>query len=99
MAEERPTIRMNEKQAVAYVVLAVFHDDPTNDPRKWDWKLVDYSGVTDRDVTARICGLWYRDQPPLGANAGPPMLFEPRRAAMRDTVGRLDRGSEALYYP
>ena len=97
----RPTIPMNEKQEqeVAYVVLVVFHDDPTNDPRKWDWGLVDFSGVTDREVQAGTCGHWDDNKAPYGANSAPPRLFNMTRAAMRDTRGRLDRGPEALYFP
>ena len=100
----RPTLPLsdseeNEKGEMTYVVLGIFHDDPTNDPRKWDWGLVDFSGVSDREVQAGTCGHWVDDKTPYGANSAPPRLFNMTRAAMRDTRGRLDRGPEALYFP
>ena len=34
------------KEGAVYTILQIQHDDPDNDPRAWDWGLVDFSGVT-----------------------------------------------------
>jgi len=86
-----------------YTALMIQHDDPDNDPRAWDWSLVDFTGVTDRRVVVKCVGFWDNDSErnEEGPWSEQPDLYtvRPTFAARRDTMGRLDRGPEALYYP
>ncbi len=101
---KRPRIFMSpHKDGAVYTILQIQHDDPNNDPRAWDWGLVDFSGVTDRRVIVMTVGYW--DDTSKWNEEGPwsehhrPTIHRPKFASRRDTRGRLDRGPEALYFP
>jgi hypothetical protein len=78
-----------------YTILQIQHDDPDNDPRAWDWGLVDFSGVTDRRIQVMTVGYWPNDSE--WNEEGPwsehyrPNVHRPMFASMRSTRGRLDR--------
>jgi len=104
MAEERwthrPRIFMSpHKDGAVYTILQIQHDDPDNDPRAWDWGLVDFSGVTDRRVLVLTVGFWEEEEGPWAPEPATPTIHRPKFASMRDTRGRLDRGPEGLWYP
>ena len=94
--QERPRIFMSPHvEGAVYTALMIQHDDPSNDPRAWDWSLVDFSGVTDRRVIVMCVGFWENDsgrneQGPWSEDSAP-YLHRPKFASMRDTRGRLDR--------
>ena len=59
---KRPRIFMSPHvEGAVYTALMIEHDDPDNDPRAWDWSLVDFSGVTDRRVIVMCVGFWEND--------------------------------------
>ena len=85
-----------------YTALMIQHDDPDNDPRAWDWSLVDFTGVTDRRVVVKCVGFWDNDSErnEQGPWSEQPDLYtvRPTFAAMRETRGRLDRGPGGITY-
>jgi len=97
---KRPRIfRSPHIDGAVYTILQIQHDDPDNDPRAWDWGLVDFSGVTDRRIQVMTVGFWEEEEGPWTPPPATPMIHRPKFASRRDTRGRLDRGPEALYYP
>jgi hypothetical protein len=85
-----------------YTALMIQHDDPDNDPRAWDWSLVDFTGVTDRRVVVKCVGFWDNDSErnEEGPWSEQPDLYtvRPTFAARRETRGRLDRGPGGITY-
>jgi len=77
-------------EGAVYTVLMIQHDDPDNDPRAWDWGLIDFGAVTDRTVVVRTVGHWLIGASPWHQPEAM-MIHRPKYASMRDTRGRLDR--------
>ena len=93
---KRPRIFMSPHvEGAVYTALMIEHDDPDNDPRAWDWSLVDFTGVTDRRVIVKCVGFWDNDSErnEQGPWSEQPDLYtvRPTFAARRETRGRLDR--------